>query len=64
MLERKQVLKNSAEEDFVYDRGRYCYLVNSCRAKRKIKSDLNRRYRRELKAYLRADVAELEREFM
>lgn len=63
MMGRKQKI-SGIEEDYIYDRGRYCYLVNSCKVKRYIKRGLNKRYRRELKEYMRADVAELEKEFM
>ena len=44
---RKQKLKTAAEEDLLYAKHWYCYLRNG-KAVRKIKKQLNRRYRKEM----------------
>ena len=45
---RKQKVKTAAEMDWLYEKRRYCYLKNG-KAVRKIKRQMNRRWRRELK---------------
>lgn len=53
----KQKLKTGAEFDLIYAKGIYCYLKNG-KAVRKIKRQMNRRWRRELKE----DIEEEENE--
>lgn len=45
---RKQKLKRASEFDLIYAKGIYCYLKNG-KAVRKIKKQLNKRYRKEMK---------------
>jgi len=44
---RKQKIKTGAEMDFLYCKKLYCYLKNG-KAARKIKKQMNRRYRKEM----------------
>lgn len=45
---RKQKIKTAAEMDLLYDKHLYCYLRNG-KAVRKLKRQLNKRYRKEMK---------------
>ena len=45
---RKQKLKSGAEVDLIYGKHLYCYLKNG-KAVRKIKRQLNKRYRKEMR---------------
>ena len=56
---RKQKLKTAAEMDLLYDKHLYCYLRNG-KAVRKLKKQLNKRYRKEMK---REDGLDLQEEF-
>lgn len=52
MMGTRQRLIDGDEYDFIYARGQYCYLVNRCKKKRKIKRKINKRLRRENKKYI------------
>jgi (p)ppGpp synthase/HD superfamily hydrolase len=54
---RKQKLKTAAEEDLLYAKHWYSYLRNG-KAVRKIKKQLNRRYRKEMEEEGKLDLQE------
>ena len=54
---RKQKLKTAAEQDLLYAKHWYCYLRNG-KAVRKIKKQLNRRYRKEMNEEGKLDLLE------
>jgi hypothetical protein len=53
---RKQVVKDSESQDYIYTRGLYCYLCNNIKLRRKIRRRLNKSYRKQLKNELRKEI--------
>lgn len=51
MMGHKEKLKSGAEYDVIFDRGIYCYLLNSTAA-HKIKKQMTRRNRRQAKMHI------------
>lgn len=49
MMGRKQELKNGLEEDVVYGKRLYCYLVNNNKIVKYAKRQMNKRMRRKNK---------------
>jgi len=54
---RKQKIKSAAEMDLLYCKHWYCYLKNG-KAVRKLKKQLNKRYRKEMKEEGKLDLQE------
>jgi len=52
MMGRKQKLLTGLEEDVVYGRGLYCYLVNNHKIVKFAKRQMNKRMRKEAKERL------------
>lgn len=55
MMGHREKLIDGIEEDFIYARGLYCYLVNNTKLKRYVKRKMSKRYRHEAKRELRSD---------
>ena len=49
MMGHKEVIKNSLENDVIFGRGMYCYLVNNSKLKRFVKKCISKRNRSKAK---------------